>query len=73
MGYLCTYVWPWTSDVSVLDILQGAVGREPFPLPVLPFPASAESSESYYEEAQPYSETFNGKHPEVSLVPSSLG
>lgn len=49
------------SDVSVLDVLQGAVGREPFPLPGLPFPAYAEASESYYEEAEPYVEAFNGK------------
>lgn len=36
--------------------------REPFPLPALPAPACTDTSESYYEEAQPYEETFNGKH-----------
>ncbi|KAM8837977.1 actin filament-associated protein 1-like 2 isoform 2-T2 [Spinachia spinachia] len=33
--------------------------REPFPLPSLPTPACTDTSESYYEEAQPYEETFN--------------
>ncbi|KAG7507928.1 hypothetical protein JOB18_049254 [Solea senegalensis] len=37
----------------------GVVGREPFPLPAVPAPASADTSESYYEEAQPYEETVN--------------
>lgn len=68
MGYLRTCVWPWTTGFSCL--LQGAVGREPFPLPGLPFPAFAEASESYYEEAEPYVEAFNGKDPEVSSAPS---
>ncbi|XP_039990782.1 actin filament-associated protein 1-like 2 isoform X3 [Xiphias gladius] len=35
------------------------VGREPFPLPAVPAPASIDTSESYYEEAQPYEETVN--------------
>lgn len=63
---------PLVSDDSVLDFLQGAVGREPFPLPAFPPPAYADTSESYYEEAQPYGEPFNGEEPEVSLVPSQL-
>ncbi|XP_033467779.1 actin filament-associated protein 1-like 2 isoform X1 [Epinephelus lanceolatus] len=37
----------------------GMVGREPFPLPAVPAPACIDTSESYYEEAQPYEETFN--------------
>ncbi|XP_077959640.1 actin filament-associated protein 1-like 2 isoform X2 [Gasterosteus aculeatus] len=37
----------------------GAMCREPFPLPALPAPACTDTSESYYEEAQPYEETFN--------------
>ncbi|XP_041830457.1 actin filament-associated protein 1-like 2 isoform X2 [Melanotaenia boesemani] len=37
----------------------GVVGREPFPLPVVPAPACIDMSESYYEEAQPYEETIN--------------
>ncbi|XP_051274492.1 actin filament-associated protein 1-like 2 isoform X2 [Dicentrarchus labrax] len=37
----------------------GVVGREPFPLPVIPAPACIDTSESYYEEAQPYEETLN--------------
>ncbi|XP_028286897.1 actin filament-associated protein 1-like 2 [Parambassis ranga] len=37
----------------------GVVGREPFPLPVTPAPACIDTSESYYEEAQPYEETIN--------------
>ncbi|XP_059180351.1 actin filament-associated protein 1-like 2 [Centropristis striata] len=37
----------------------GVVGREPFPLPAVPAPACIDTSESYYEEAQPYEETFN--------------
>lgn len=41
-------------------ICQGVVGREPFPLPAVPAPACIDT-ESYYEEAQPYEETFNGK------------
>lgn len=59
-------------DESLLDFLQGAMGREPFPLPACPPPAFADTSESYYEEAQPYGEPFHGKDPEVSLVPSQL-
>ncbi|XP_062270284.1 actin filament-associated protein 1-like 2 isoform X2 [Platichthys flesus] len=35
------------------------VGREPFPLPAVPCPATVDTSESYYEEAQPYEETVN--------------
>ncbi|XP_035001269.1 actin filament-associated protein 1-like 2 isoform X2 [Hippoglossus stenolepis] len=35
------------------------VGREPFPLPAVPSPATIDTSESYYEEAQPYEETVN--------------
>ncbi|XP_041671198.1 actin filament-associated protein 1-like 2 isoform X2 [Cheilinus undulatus] len=40
-------------------------GREPFPLPPVPVP-SAENTESYYEEAQPYEETFNDDGEAVS-------
>lgn len=57
--------WPLVSDGSVLDFLQGAMGREPFPLPGFLPP---DTSESYYEEAQPYGEPYNGKDPEVALV-----
>uniref|UniRef100_A0A3Q0RUN0 Actin filament-associated protein 1-like 2 n=1 Tax=Amphilophus citrinellus TaxID=61819 RepID=A0A3Q0RUN0_AMPCI len=32
----------------------GVVGREPFSFPPVPTPACIDSSESYYEEAQPY-------------------
>ncbi|XP_053269916.1 actin filament-associated protein 1-like 2 isoform X2 [Pleuronectes platessa] len=35
------------------------VGREPFPLPAVPSLATIDTSESYYEEAQPYEETVN--------------
>lgn len=63
---------PLVSDVSVMGVLQGAVGREPFPLPVFPPAAWAEAPESYYEEAQPYGETFQGKAPGVSSVLSQL-
>ncbi|KAM8729180.1 actin filament-associated protein 1-like 2 isoform 1-T1 [Acanthopagrus schlegelii] len=38
----------------------GVVGREPFPLPSTPAHACIDPSESYYEEAQPYGEAFNG-------------
>ncbi|XP_027145388.1 actin filament-associated protein 1-like 2 isoform X2 [Larimichthys crocea] len=44
----------------------GVVGREPFPLPALPSPACIDPSESYYEEAQPYEETFNDDGEAVS-------
>ncbi|XP_067344342.1 actin filament-associated protein 1-like 2 isoform X2 [Channa argus] len=37
----------------------GVVDREPFPLPAVPAPACIDTSESYYEEAQPYEETIN--------------
>lgn len=37
----------------------GMVAREPFPLPAIPAPACIDTSESYYEEAQPYEETVN--------------
>ncbi|KAM6898578.1 actin filament-associated protein 1-like 2 isoform 1-T1 [Lycodopsis pacificus] len=37
----------------------GMMGREPFPLPAVAAPACIDTSESYYEEAQPYEETFN--------------
>nr|XP_057918675.1 actin filament-associated protein 1-like 2 isoform X2 [Doryrhamphus excisus] len=36
-----------------------ALTREPFPLPVVPAQNSLDTSESYYEEAQPYEETIN--------------
>ncbi|KAA8581542.1 hypothetical protein FQN60_003123 [Etheostoma spectabile] len=39
--------------------IRGMVGREPFPLPAVPAPACIDTSESYYEEAQPYEEAFN--------------
>uniref|UniRef100_UPI0037E88B4D actin filament-associated protein 1-like 2 n=1 Tax=Semicossyphus pulcher TaxID=241346 RepID=UPI0037E88B4D len=41
------------------------VGREPFPLPTVPSLA-VDSAESYYEEAQPYEETFNDDGEAVS-------
>ncbi|KAM9837249.1 actin filament-associated protein 1-like 2 [Aulostomus maculatus] len=44
----------------------GVVAREPFPLPVVPIPACVDSSESYYEEAQPYEETVNDDGEAVS-------
>lgn len=44
----------------------GAVGREPFPLPACPPPACVDTSESYYEEAQPYGEPFNDDAEAVS-------
>ncbi|XP_074475325.1 actin filament-associated protein 1-like 2 isoform X1 [Sebastes fasciatus] len=44
----------------------GVVGREPFPLPGVPAPACIDSSESYYEEAQPYEEAFNDDGEAVS-------
>lgn len=62
-GVTCVHVFgrgPLVSDDSVLNFLQGAVGREPFPLPACPPPACVDTSESYYEEAQPYGEPFNG-------------
>lgn len=42
-------------------VIVKLIGREPFPLPPPPAPASIDTSESYYEEAQPYEETVNGK------------
>ncbi|XP_042363573.1 actin filament-associated protein 1-like 2 isoform X2 [Plectropomus leopardus] len=44
----------------------GLAGREPFPLPGVPAPACIDTSESYYEEAQPYEETFNDDGEAVS-------
>ncbi|KAF1373855.1 hypothetical protein PFLUV_G00243260 [Perca fluviatilis] len=44
----------------------GVVGREPFPLPAVPAPACIDTSESYYEEAQPYEEAFNDDGDAVS-------
>ncbi|XP_070782688.1 actin filament-associated protein 1-like 2 [Enoplosus armatus] len=44
----------------------GVVGREPFPLPAVPAPACIDTTESYYEEAQPYEETFNDDGEAVS-------
>lgn len=44
------------------------MGREPFPLPGVPAPARIDLSESYYEEAQPYEETVNGKRFSSSSV-----
>lgn len=44
----------------------GVIGREPFPLPAVPAPACTDNSESYYEEAQPYEETFNDDGDAVS-------
>ncbi|XP_068439662.1 actin filament-associated protein 1-like 2 [Clinocottus analis] len=44
----------------------GVVCREPFPLPAVPAPACTDASESYYEEAQPYEETFNDEGDAVS-------
>ncbi|KAF3853627.1 hypothetical protein F7725_014315 [Dissostichus mawsoni] len=40
--------------------------RAPFPLPPVPAPACLDPSESYYEEAQPYEETFNDDGDAVS-------
>lgn len=50
---------PQKSLPGLPPLSTGAVGREPFPLPGLPFPAYPEASESYYEEAEPYVEAFN--------------
>ncbi|CAN9509248.1 unnamed protein product [Ophioblennius macclurei] len=44
----------------------GVVGREPFPLPAIPSPACINTTESYYEEAQPYEETVNDDGEAVS-------
>ncbi|XP_031170996.2 actin filament-associated protein 1-like 2 [Sander lucioperca] len=44
----------------------GVVCREPFPLPAVPAPACIDTSESYYEEAQPYEEAFNDDGDAVS-------
>uniref|UniRef100_A0A3Q1J8N8 Actin filament-associated protein 1-like 2 n=1 Tax=Anabas testudineus TaxID=64144 RepID=A0A3Q1J8N8_ANATE len=44
----------------------GVVLREPFPLPPIPSPACIDTSESYYEEAQPYEETINDDGEAVS-------
>ncbi|XP_034414916.1 actin filament-associated protein 1-like 2 isoform X1 [Cyclopterus lumpus] len=44
----------------------GVLCREPFPLPTVPAPACTDTSESYYEEAQPYEETFNDDGDAVS-------
>uniref|UniRef100_A0A3P8THS8 Actin filament-associated protein 1-like 2 n=1 Tax=Amphiprion percula TaxID=161767 RepID=A0A3P8THS8_AMPPE len=44
----------------------GVVGREPFPLPAVPPLACLDTSESYYEEAQPYEETVNDDGEAVS-------
>ncbi|XP_078134925.1 actin filament-associated protein 1-like 2 isoform X1 [Sander vitreus] len=44
----------------------GVVCREPFPLPAVPTPACIDTSESYYEEAQPYEEAFNDDGDAVS-------
>lgn len=46
----------------VLVLSQGLVGHEPVPYPATPVPACNDPSESYYEEAQPYGEPFNGKN-----------
>lgn len=46
----------------VLVLSQGLVGHEPVPFPATPLPAYNDASESYYEEAQPYGEPFNGKN-----------
>uniref|UniRef100_A0A8C6TH57 Actin filament-associated protein 1-like 2 n=1 Tax=Neogobius melanostomus TaxID=47308 RepID=A0A8C6TH57_9GOBI len=43
----------------------GVIGREPFPLPHTPAPA-IDTSESYYEEAQPYEEAVNDDGEAVS-------
>lgn len=44
----------------------GVVGREPFPLPPVPGPACIDTTDSYYEEAQPYEEAFNDDGEAVS-------
>lgn len=55
----------------VLVLSQGLVGHEPLLLPAAPVPACIDASESYYEEAQPYGETFNGKKQNPSqLLPT---
>lgn len=46
----------------VLVLSQGLVGHEPVSFPATPVPACNDASESYYEEAQPYGEPFNGKN-----------
>ncbi|XP_068161295.1 actin filament-associated protein 1-like 2 isoform X2 [Antennarius striatus] len=45
---------------------EGIVGREPFPLPGVTPLAGIDTSDSYYEEAQPYGETFNDDGEAVS-------
>uniref|UniRef100_A0A3Q3X0N3 Actin filament-associated protein 1-like 2 n=1 Tax=Mola mola TaxID=94237 RepID=A0A3Q3X0N3_MOLML len=47
-------------------IIQGLVSQEPFPLLPIPAPTCTDTSESYYEEAQPYEETFNDDGEAVS-------
>ncbi|XP_034049362.1 actin filament-associated protein 1-like 2 [Thalassophryne amazonica] len=44
----------------------GLAGREPFSLPAVPPRVSIDSSEGYYEEAQPYEETINDDGEAVS-------
>ncbi|XP_026171279.1 actin filament-associated protein 1-like 2 isoform X2 [Mastacembelus armatus] len=44
----------------------GVVGREPFPLPAVPASAFMDTSDSYYEEAEPYEETVNDDGEAVS-------
>lgn len=46
----------------VLVLSQGLVGHEPVPFPAAALPACNDASESYYEEAQPYGEPFNGNN-----------
>lgn len=59
------YVWKYVTHLMlalVLVLSQGLVGHEPVPFPATPVPACNDASESYYEEAQPYGEPFNGKN-----------
>ena len=62
---MCVPVWndKFCNPLSLFSpFRQGVVGREPFPLPSTPAHACIDPSESYYEEAQPYGEAFNGKN-----------
>uniref|UniRef100_A0A3B4B1R3 Actin filament-associated protein 1-like 2 n=1 Tax=Periophthalmus magnuspinnatus TaxID=409849 RepID=A0A3B4B1R3_9GOBI len=51
--------------IYMFCLFQGVIGREPFPLPPLPT-STMDTSESYYEEAQPYEEALNDDGEAVS-------
>lgn len=73
----CVYVCIWfcskkknniCKNIFLFSLIsQGVVAREPFPLPAVPAPSCIDTSESYYEEAQPYGETFNGEKTQQSI------